>query len=77
MNHGQYHWAPHVAPVVESPPANAGGIRDTGSIPRSRRSPGGEYGTILQYPWLENPMDRGAWQATQSIGLQSDTTEAT
>ena len=33
-----------VAPVVKNLPASAGDIRDTGSIPRSRRSPGGEYG---------------------------------
>ena len=28
------------------------------------RSPGGGHGNPLQYSWLENPMDRGAWQAT-------------
>ena len=27
-------------------------------------SPGGGHGKTLQYSWLENPMDRGAWQAT-------------
>ena len=46
------------------PPANAGNLRDVGSIPESRRSPGGEYGNPLQYSRLENPLDRGAWQAT-------------
>ena len=40
---------------------NAG---DTGQIPRSRRSPGKEMGNPLQYSWLENSMDRGAWWAT-------------
>ena len=40
---------------------NAG---DTGSIPGSGRSPGGGHGNPLQYSCLENPMDRGAWQAT-------------
>ena len=40
---------------------NAG---DTGSIPRSGRYPGGEYGNPLQYSCLENAMDRGAWQAS-------------
>ena len=35
-----------------------------GSIPGSGRSPGGEHGNPLQYPCLENPMDRGVWQAT-------------
>ena len=42
---------------------NAGNARDAGSIPGSGRSPGGVNG-ILQYSCLENPMDRGAWQAT-------------
>ena len=40
---------------------NAG---DLGSIPRSGRSPGGGNGNPLQYSCLENPMNRGAWQAT-------------
>ena len=40
---------------------NAG---DLGSIPGLRRSPGGGHGNPLQYSCLENPMDRGAWQAT-------------
>ena len=40
---------------------NAG---DPGSIPGSRRSPGGGYGNSLRYSCLENPMDRGAWWAT-------------
>ena len=34
-----------------------------GSIPRSGRYSGGEYGNPLQYSCLENPMDRGAWRA--------------
>ena len=40
---------------------NAG---DTGSIPGLRGSPGGGHDNSLQYSGLENPMDRGAWQAT-------------
>ena len=40
---------------------NAG---DPGLIPWFGRSPGGGNGNPLQYPCLENPMDRGAWQAT-------------
>ena len=40
---------------------NAG---DTGSIPESRRCPGGRNGNPLQYSCLGNPMDRRAWQAT-------------
>ena len=39
---------------------NAG---DMGSIPGLGRSPGGGHGNPPQYSCLENPMDRGAWQA--------------
>ena len=45
-------------------PANAGDTRDSGLIPGSGRSPGGGHGNPLQYSCLENPVDRGAWQAT-------------
>ena len=38
-------------------------IRDVSSIPGSGRSPGVGHGNPLQYSYLENPMDRGAWQA--------------
>ena len=55
--------APQVAPVVKNLPANAGDIRDMGSIPASGRSPGGGHGNPLQYSCLENPMDRGGWWA--------------
>ena len=48
---------------VKNPPANAGDVRDLGSIPESGRSPGGGHGNPLQYSCLENPRDRGAWQA--------------
>ena len=44
--------------------AHAGDVGDTGSIPGSGRSPGEGHGNPLQYSFLENPMDRGAWQAT-------------
>jgi len=37
--------------------------RDLGLIPGSGRSPGKGNGSSLQYSCLENPMDRGAWQA--------------
>ena len=47
--------------VVKNPPANA---RDGGSMSGSGRSPGEGNGNPLQYSCLENPMDRGAWQAT-------------
>ena len=49
--------------LVVKNPANAGDVRDLGLIPRSGRSPGGGHGNPLQYSCLENPMDRGAWQA--------------
>ena len=63
-----------MALVVQNPPANAGDIRDVGSIPGSGRSPGGRNSNLLQYSRLENPMDRGAWRATVH---GSDMTEAT
>jgi len=50
--------------VVKNLPANAKDIRDTCSIPELGRSPGGRHGNPLQYSFLENPMDRGAWQVT-------------
>ena len=56
--------APQVALVVKNPPASAGDIRDSVSNPGSGRCPGGGHGNPLQYPCLENPMDRGAWWAT-------------
>ena len=56
--------ASQMALVVDSLPANAGDIRDVGSVPGSRRSPGAGNGYPLQYSCLENRMERGAWQAT-------------
>ena len=49
--------------MVKGPPANPGDGRDTGLIPGSGRSPGGGHGNLLQCSCLEDPMDRGAWQA--------------
>ena len=49
--------------MVKSLSVNAGDVRDAGSIPGSGRSPGGRHNNPLQYSCLENPMDRGAWQA--------------
>ena len=48
---------------VKNLPANAGDIRDVGSIPGSGRSPGVGRGNPVQYACLENPVDRGVWQA--------------
>ena len=53
-----------MALVVKNPSANVGDIRDVGSTPVSRRSPGGGHVNLLQYSCLENSMDRGDWQAT-------------
>ena len=39
-------------------------VRDTGSIPRSERYPWEGNGSPLQYSYLGNPVDRGAWEAT-------------
>ena len=57
---------PHSSVSKESA-CNAG---DLGSIPQLERSPGEGNGNPLQHSCLENPMDRGAWQPTQSLGLQ-------
>ena len=46
--------------VVKNLPA----MQQTGSVPGSRRSPGGGNGNPLQYSCLDQLMDRGAWQAT-------------
>ena len=50
--------------VVKDPSANAGDIRDVGSIPGLGRSLGERRGNPLQYSRLENSMDREAWQAS-------------
>ena len=56
--------ASQVTPEVKNLPANAGDTRDVGSIPGSGRSPGIGNGNPLQHSRLENPMDGGAWWAT-------------
>ena len=65
--------------MVKNPHANAGDIRDMGLIPGLGRSPGEEHDNQLQYSCLENPKDRGAWQATYSPWghKEMDMTEAT
>ena len=50
--------------VVKNLSANAGNVRDVSLIPGSGRCPGEGHGNPLQYSCLENPLDRGAWQAT-------------
>ena len=56
--------------VVKNPPASA---RATGSIPGSGRSSGEGNGCLLQYSCLENPMQRGDWQATVPRFAKSQT----
>ena len=63
--------------VVKNPHANAGNVRDVGSIPGSGRSPRGGHGNPLQYSCLENPIDRGAWWATDHRVTELDMTEVT
>ena len=53
-----------MAQVVKNPLAYAGDIREAGLIPRLGRSSEGGHGNPLQYSCLDNPVDRGAWQAT-------------
>ena len=64
-----------VALVVKNPPANARDLKNMGSIPGLGRSPGAGHGNPLQYSCLENPMDRGAWQAVVHGVAELDTTE--
>ena len=59
--------------VAENLPDNAGDVRDAASIPGSGRSPGRGHGNSLQCFCLENPMDRGGWQATVHKVTKSQT----
>ena len=58
-----------VALVVKNLPANAGDTRHMDLTLGLGRSPGERHGNLLQYSYLENLMNRGAWRL-QSIGLQ-------
>ena len=57
-------WGFQVALLVKNPSANAGAVRDTGLIPGLGRFPEGRHSNPLQDSCLENPMDKGAWRAT-------------
>ena len=62
--------------VVKNLPANVGDASDMGSIPGSEKSPGEGNCNPLQYSCLENPTDRGIWQATvHGVAKESDTTK--
>ena len=69
--------ASQVALVVKNLTVNAGDLRYMDPISELRRSPGGGHGNPLQYSCPENPMDRGAWQATVHGVAKSYTTEVT
>ena len=62
-----------MALVVKNMPANAGDIRDEGSIPGLERSSGGGHENPLQYSCLENRMDRGVWWVTVHRVTKSQT----
>ena len=69
--------ASQVALVVKNPPASAGNIRDTGSIPELGSSPGGEYGNPLQYVPGESHGHRNLVGYSPWSHKESDTTKAT
>ena len=50
--------------MIKNPPVNSGDARDTGFILGLGRAPGVGNGYPLQYSYLGNSMDRGAWWAT-------------
>ena len=67
-----------VALVVKNLPANAGDIRDTGSVPRLGRSPGGGHGKPFQYSCLENLHRQGSLDSYSPYGCKElDMTEVT
>ena len=65
-------WASLVAQLVKNLPAmqkNACGAGDLSLIPGSGRSPGEGNGNPLQFPCLENPMDKGAWLVHKELDM--------
>ena len=66
-----------VALVVKIPPGNARDVRDSGSLPGSRRPPGGGHGNSLQYSCLEKPHGQRSLAGYSPWGWKElDTTEA-
>ena len=66
-------WASQVTLVANDTPANAGDARDTDLAPWLGRPTVVESGKLLQYPCLENPMDRRAWWTTVHGAVKSQT----
>ena len=71
----QIRWASQMVLMVKNLPVSARDIRDVGSIPGLVRSHGEGNGNPLHYSCLENPMNRGALQATVHGVTESDMTE--
>ena len=70
--------ASQVVLLVKNPPANAGNVRDSGSIPGLGRLPGGGHGNPLQYSCLENPHGQRSLASYSPWGRrESNATEAT
>ena len=62
--------------MVKNLPANAGDAENADSVPGLGRSLGEGNGNPLHYSYLEDPIDRGAWQITAHGGCkESDTAE--
>ena len=62
-----YLGASKVVLVGKNPPPSGGNSRDAGSVPGLGRSPGGGHGNPLQYSYLKNSIDRGAWSTGSQI----------
>ena len=61
--------------VVKNPCDSAGDSGCAGPVPELGRSPGGGYGNLPQYSWLEKPIDRGAWRSKVHEITELDTAE--
>ena len=73
VGHNWNDLAAGAAAVVKNPTADSGDVRDAYSIPGLGRSLAGSHGNPLPHPWLENPMDRGAWPDTNHRVAKSQT----
>ena len=69
--HYMYYW-----PLIWLKAQSACNVGDLGLVPGSGRSPGGRHGNPLQYSFLENSMDRGAWWATVHGIAELDMTQS-